>query len=349
MMISVTIKRIIAFAVILPMSLMIGNLTECSSQGSDQRNPVRVLILPKFEVGAIAEDFPGEAQCFYEEYLVGGDTYQINGSPGTLELYYKNGIALCLVGQGKVSAALNTAAVLSDMRFDFSDAYVLSVGCGGASEGYGILGDVYVISAAADFDLGHRADPRETGSGSETTWFHDESYDDIAVIRLNKELTDRVYALIKDLHLQTTDKTERFLCREYPEEAWADRQPQIMRGTSVTSDNFWKGRYDHQNALLITETYGCSDPYAVSEMEDVAVGQAVKRFGMLDRLIILRTGVNMDVFPSGVTPEILWGAESDDHLASEGSMESVDIFETAMQNCFSAGKVLIDALQDGTL
>jgi hypothetical protein len=30
-------------------------------------------------------------------------------------------------------------------------------------------------------------------------------------------------------------------------------------------------------------------------------------------------------------------------------MESVDIFETAMQNCFSAGKVLIDAVLDGAI
>ena len=144
-----------------------------------------VLILPKFEIGAMAGDFPGEAQLFYEEYLAGGDTYQINGSPDTIEVYYKNDIALRLVGQGKVFAALNTAAVLSDTRFDFSDAYVVSIGCGGASEGYGVLGDVYVISDTADFDLGHRADPRETDSSSETTWFHDESYDDSAVIRLS--------------------------------------------------------------------------------------------------------------------------------------------------------------------
>ena len=346
--ISGTMKQIAVFTVLFSMVLMIGMLTGCSSQATDQRNPVRVLILPKFEVGAMVGDFPGEAQFFYEEYLEGGDTYQINGIPGTIELYYKNGIALCLVGQGKVSAALNTSAVLSDMRFDFSDAYILSVGCSGVSEGYGILGDVFVISAAADFDLGHRADPRETDGKSETTWFHDESFDDSAVIQLNKDLTDRVYDLIKDIPLQTTDKTRNFLHREYPEEAWADRQPQIMRGTSVTSDNYWKGRYDHQNALLVTETYGCSDPYAASEMEDVAVGQAVKCFGMLDQLIILRTGVNMDVFPNGVTPEILWGEKNNDHPASENSMESVDIFETAMQNCFSTGKVLIDALLDGS-
>ena len=346
MRISETIKRIGAFAVIL---LMTGMLAGCASHTADQRNHVRVLILPKFEVGAMTGDFPGEAQCFYEEYLSGGDTYIIDGSPDTIELYYKNGVALCLAGQGKVSAALNTAAVLSDPRFDFSDAYILSVGCGGASEGYGILGDVYVISAAVDYDLGHHADPRESDSGTETTWYHDESFDGSAVIRLDKDLTDRVFSLIKDVPMQTTDQTVRFLRREYPEEEWADREPQIMRGTSVTSDNFWKGKYDHQNALLITDTYGCSDPYAVSEMEDIADGQAVSSFGMLDRLIILRTGVNMDVFPSGVTPEMLWGEETDDHIASEDSMESVDIFETAMQNCFSAGRVLIDAILEGTL
>lgn len=324
-------------------------LTACSAQKIPQKNPVSVLILPKFEAGEMAGDFPGEAQYFYEEYLAGGDIYEIAGCPDTISLYYKDGIALCLAGQGKTASALNTAAVLSDERFDFSEAYVLSAGCGGSAEGYGIFGDVYVISAAADFDLGHRADPREMDDSAKTTWFHDESFDDTACIRLDQELTDRVFSLVKDVQLETTEKTERFLKKEYPHEAWADRHPQVLRGTSVTSDSFWKGRYDHQNALLVCETYGCTDPYAVTEMEDIAVAQAVKRAGMLDRLIILRVSVNMDVFSSGVTPEMLWGPQSDDHIASEDSIESVDIFETAMQNCFAAGRVLIEAILEGTL
>ena len=296
MKISEALRRIAALAVILTVA---GMCPGYSSQMTDQRKQVRVLILPKFEIGAMAGDFPGEAQYFYEQYLVGGETYAVNGCPGEIELYYKDGVALCLAGQGKVAAALNTAAVLSDTRFDFSDAYILSVGCGGVAEGYGVMGDVYVISAAVDFDLGHRADPREMSIVSETTWFHDDSFDGSAVIRLDQGLTDHVYGLVKDVSLQTTEKTVSFLRREYPDEAWADRQPRVMRGTSVTGDNFWKGRYDHQNALLVAGTYGCSDPYAVTEMEDVAVGQAVKCFGMLDRLIILRAGVNMDVFPNG--------------------------------------------------
>ena len=341
-----TEKMTVVFTVIL---LILGTIAGCSTHSKNQKIPVRVLILPKFEVGEIKGDFPGEAQYFYEEYLDGGDEYEIGGSSDDGKLYYKDGIALYSVGQGKVSAALNTSAVLSDNRFDFSDAYVLSVGCGGSAEGYGIFGDVYVISAAVDFDLGHRADPREMAAEMETTWFHDESYDQSAVIRLDQNLTDRVYKQLEKVRLETTEQTESFLKKEYPGEEWANRLPQVMRGTSVTSDNFWKGKYDHQNALLITETYGCSDPFAITEMEDIAVGHAVNRFGMLNRLIILRASVNMDAFPTGVTPEILWGPATDDHIASENSLESVDIFETAMKNCFVTGKILIEAILEGEL
>ncbi len=338
------IKSIIAFTAVLSILII---LPGCFSQMKDQRIPVKVLILPKFEVDEMTGDFPGEAQIFYEEYLAGGDIYEITVGTNASRLYYKNEIAMFLLGQGKISVAINTSAVLSDKRFDFSDAYILSVGCGGAAEGYGIFGDVFVISAAVDCDLGYWADSRELSNHTGTTWFHDESYDDIAVFRLNQNLTDRVFELVKDLQLDTTENTMDFLHEQYAGEEWADRTPKVMRGTSFTSDRYWKGIYDHQNALLMTETYQCQDPFAITEMEDIAVARTVENFGMTDRLIILRTAVNMDAFPTGMTPEMLWG--TDDHVASENSLESVDIFETAMRNCFAAGKVLIDAILKGTL
>ena len=122
------------------------------------------------------------------------------------------------------AASVNTSAVLSDERFDFSDAYVLSVGCAGTAEGYGILGDVFVISAAVDFDLGHHADPREMQDGTGTTWFHDEGFDDIAFLEMDRALTDRVYERIGGVRLETTERTARFLNREYPGEAWGKRR-----------------------------------------------------------------------------------------------------------------------------
>lgn len=189
-------KRLsIVLAIIL---LAIAVLAGLTVQQDQNKLPVRILILPKFEVGEIEGVFPGEAQHFYEKYLAGGTVYDIAESPDTNKLYYKDGVALSLFGQGKLSAALNTSAILADDRFDFSDAYILSVGCGGSAEGYGILGDVYVISSMVDFDLGHRADPREMDTETETTWFHDESFDENTVIHLDQNLTERVFECVKN-------------------------------------------------------------------------------------------------------------------------------------------------------
>ena len=305
--------------------------------------PVKVLILPHFEVGEMSGDFPGEAQYYYEEYLQDGDEYDIRGLPEGTKLYLKDGVALCVTGQEKVSATLATSAILSDDRFDFSDAYVLATGCAGAARDYGVFGDVYVISAAADFDLGHQADTREQSDDRAVTWYHDEDYDDIAVALLDQKLVDAVFEFVKDTPLETTEAAVGQLAESFPGEEWATRQPQVLKGTSITGDNYWKGAYDHQNALLITKTYGCPDPYAAAEMEDIAVCRALGSFGMLDWLIILRGAVNMDVFTSGSTPESLWGPESDDSIASDSSDESADIFAPAMRNNFAVGKAVVQA------
>lgn len=332
-----------AIALILVIVLSAFTLFGCSDTKKDKKPiSVKALILPKFEVSKISGDFPGEAQYYYEEYLKGGKKYTIHGTPEDITLYYKDGIALCMIGEGKISASINTTTILSDERFDFKNAYILSTGCSGSAEGYGIFGDVFVVSASVDFELGHIADPRDMVDDSKPTWFHDEEYDNFAVIRLNKKLTDRVYKSVKDVKLKTTEKTVNFLKKEYPNEKWANRPPQVKRGTSVTADDFWKGRAGHLNAEKMMKIYKCEDPYAVTEMEDIAVARAVKKFGLLDKLIDLRVSVNMDVFASGSTPESLWGEKSDDYIASDNSEESIDIFKTAMKNNFKVGKIIID-------
>ena len=98
----------------------------------------------------------------------------------------------------------------------------------------------------------------------------------------------------------------------------------------------------------MTETYGCPDPYALTEMEDAALAVVLDRMGMLDRYIIIRDSVNMDVFMNGATAESLWDPNFDESLASEESVESADIFATAMENNFKVGSVVIDAIVNGT-
>ena len=322
------------------------------AEGADQPAsssplPVKVLLLPKFEVGEMAGDFPGEAQLYYEHYLTGAEAYIIPDGRDGLTLYYQNGIALAVLGMGKVNAALGTMAVLADPRFDYSGAYIISTGCAGSSAGNTVMGDVFVVTAAVDYDLGHHADSRDLADADGTTWFHDADFDDAAAVFLNTNLMDRVYELVKDIPLETTERTRNYMRAAFNGESWAVRDPQVLRGTTATGDNYWKGTYGHRNALLMAETYQCPDPYALTEMEDVAVARAAAWMGLLDRLIIIRDSVNMDVFMLGTTPESLWGIAEEPDLAAKDSVEAADIFAVAMKNNFDVGRVIIDQIMAG--
>ena len=312
---------------------------------------IRVLILPKFEVGEMKGDFPGEAQCYFEHYLDGGEAYDIPGCEGSSSLYVKDGAALCVLGMGKVRAALNTMAILSDSRFDFSDAYIISVGCAGSAKEYSVMGDVCIITAAVDYDLGHHADARDLAGSPDVpaaTWFHIPEHDDTAVVFLNPQLTDWVYGLVRDVKLETTDRTRNYMEAAFDGAEWALRDPKVLKGTTATGDNYWKGEYDHANAVLMTKTYGCPDPFALTEMEDIGVASAVKHMGLLDRFLIIRDSVNMDVFMLGSTPESLWDPDSEaSGTADTSEVETADIFETAMKNNFEVGRVVIDAFLSG--
>ena len=309
---------------------------------------VDVLILPKFEVGAISGDEPGEAQLYYEEYCQGGKIYKVRNAAEGSKVYYKDGVALFLTGTGKVNAAQNLMALLTDPGYDFSDAYILSTGCAGGATENTVLGDVCLITGVSDYDLGHHADPREIESPDEnSTWFHVESFDASAYRLLNPDLISRVYPLIKDVKCATSEETKKIMADSFDNAEWATRDPKVLKGCSVTGDNYWKGSFNEATAKLISSTYPMPDPYVTTEMEDIATAITADRTGMLNRLIILRDVVNMDVFLNDATPEKLWG--SDEEQESDVLDEEKAIFDTARENNFNVGRVIIDAILNGEL
>jgi len=308
---------------------------------------IKILLLPKFESGEMSGDFPGEAQHLYEAWCQGGTEYEIRGGFPGHKLYVKDGVALYVTGMGKVNAALSLQAVLLDPRFDFSRCYVISVGCAGSAWGRTVMGDVFVITAALDYDLGHHADIRELPEDTAHTWFHDPAFDGSACRLLNRDLTDRVYALVKDFRPRTTPATRRFMAHSFDRADWAVREPMVLQGTTISGDNYWKGDYGRRNAEEMVRIYGCPHPFALAEMEDVALAVALDRLGMLDRYIIIRSSVNMDCFMNGETPHSLW---KDGHvIAAETSAESADIFPTAMENNAQVTGMVIRAILDGSL
>lgn len=64
--------------------------------------------------------------------------------------------------------------------------------------------------------------------GDAVTWFHDESFDESAFVKLDPDLTDRVFDKVKDTPLDTTEKTVAYLNKQYPGEDWADRSPKTL-------------------------------------------------------------------------------------------------------------------------
>ena len=311
--------------------------------------PIRLLILPKF--GSIkAGTGADEVKDIFDRYFIGSEEYEIRGGVPGNRLYVKNGLALYVTGMGKVNVSASVTALLLDTRFDYENAYILSTGCAGGSVGLAVLGDVFVMRAAVDFDSGHHIDVRES-SNPDRLWYRDPAFDETSFTLTDPLLTEKVYALVKDLPLETPPKAGEFTLNAFPEDsrAWAQRRPSVRLGTTLSSDNFWKGRYPHETANAIVRAYGCPDPYALTEMEDSAIGAVLRRFGMEKRYIVIRACVNFDLFPKGVTPDMLWLNGSAQELSSEDSLESAGAFETAMRNNLRVISTVADAIMQNKL
>ncbi len=325
----------------------------CSANKEKKHAAVKVLIVPKFETGEMSGDDIGEAQLLYEEYGGGVKETVISNMPETAHFYVnkKNGTAILVTGSGKTACALAMTAVLSNENYDFSDSFIVSVGCAGGSAGTTTLGDIVLVTGACDNELGHTADIREfEDKNSETTWFPDSSYDAVSSSLFSYELAEQVYGLIKEYKPASTDISKSILKADFPGEEWALQNPRVIKGTALSGDSFWKGEIGHNNALKIIETYKMPDPYAVTEMEELTVANVARCYGLLDRVISLRAVVDLDVFLGNDSPESLWTAAEgyNNNLGSESST-ALDIFEPAMHSLFDVSKTVIDAVLAGKI
>ncbi len=331
---------------ILIFSLCMPLFTACT--GPAGKTPVRVLIIPKFEIGKMSGDFPGEAQLFYEKYCPGCRETEIPHMPPTAHFYLndENGVGILVTGSGKTAAGLSLAAVLSSDRYDLSDTAIESVGCAGGRSGCCTLGDVILITAACDYDLGHHVDAHEKEEGqTKIMWFPDDSYADYGFKLLDPALCEKAYALIKDCPLRTTEQAKAVMKENFPALEEEDILPSVKKGTALSGDNFWKGSYGHATAEYIADHYGCPDPYSATEMEEIAIANTADCFAMLDRIISMRVIVNMDVFMNGQTPESTWGEYGGfNEKVRNDNTETLDIFEPAIHNLFDAAEIVIDAL-----
>ena len=333
---------------ILAFAIIVSFLTGCGAP-TEKKPEIRALIIPKFEIDEMTGDTIGEAQLFYENYCKGCKEIEIPHLPESSQFYFNNdnGVGILVTSVGKTVSALSFSALLSSDMYDFSNTYIVSVGCCGGSVGETIFGDVVLVTAACDGDLGFYADSSDKEADDAILWYPDTSIETSTHEFLNPELCDNAYQMIKDCPLRATEKTEKFLVESFGKENLVHEKPMVLKGTTVTSDRYWKGYAGHETADYIAEYYNCPDPYMSTEMEEIAILSAADSFGMLDRVLSFRVVVNMDEFLYFQTPENLWGGHGAfaDNV-HEDSTETLDIFEPAMQNLYDVASIVIDDILD---
>jgi purine nucleoside permease len=296
-----------------------------AGKAQDIQIPVKVLILPKFEIGEEFGDTAGEAQYYFEHYFRDAAKYTVKGVPRSLYVN-RDGVAGIVTEMGKAQTSSTLTAVLSDTRFDFSKAYIISTGCAGSPPERTVLGDVVLGYEIVDRDLGHHLEKEDIEAG-DPLFIRDNDYDTPGYTKLNSGLVEWAYNLTRDISLGDTERS-RTVASLYGQDV---RPPRVLLGTVLTSDNFGSGREGQRISELVVESYKTKYPYTIAEMEDAALGVVVKRFGMLDRFLVIRDSVNFDApVPGTKIVDVFktdWG-----------------IFPVARKNNFLVGQKIIDSL-----
>ena len=341
-------RKLKSLILILAFTMIASLLTGCG-MFTARKPSVRALIIPKFEIGDMTGDAIGESQLFYENYCMGCKEIDIPHLPETSHFYFNNdnGVGMLVTDIGKTVSALSLSALLSSDMYDFSNTYIVSVGCCGGNVGENIYGDVVLVTAACDCDLGYFADSSEKEDDN-ILWYPYPGLNTYTHEFLNPDLCENVYQMVKDCPLRTTENAERIFVENFGKEKMAHEKPMVLKGTTVTSDRYWKGYTGNITANYITEYYKCPDPYMSTEMEEIAIMSAADSFGLLNRMISFRVVVNMDMFLNFQTPENLWGH----HGANTGNgvtdtNETLDVFEPGMRNLYDVASIVINDILDG--
>ena len=334
---------------ILAFAIFVSFLTGCGAH-TEKKPEIRALIIPKFEIGEMTGDFPGESQLFYENYCMGCEETKIPYLPESSNFYFNddNGVGILVTNMGKTVSALALSTLLSSDMYDFSNTYIVSVGCCGGSVGETIFGDVVLVTAACDGDLGYHTDSSDKEVNDDILWYPNPSIETYTHEFLNPDLCENVYQIVKDCPLRTTEKSERIFLESFGKENHVHEKPMVLKGTTLTTDRYWKGQAGHTTANHIAEYYKCPDPYMTTETEEIGIMSVADDFGMLDRVLSFRVVVNMDKFLHFQTPENLWGGrEGFIDNVHEDSTETLDIFEPAMHNLYDVASIVIDDILDG--
>ncbi len=180
-------------------------------------------------------------------------------------------VCVTMTGTTKSRSGPSTMALLRDPRLQLDrQSLFIVAGIAGIRSQVGTLGSAGLADWIVDVDLGsHFVDRRQAAPHG---WLPFDAYDQ-AAYRLNAELVSQAYQATRQLTLDDDLTAE------------ADH---ILRERITAVDPNYRG-------------YRCS-----SEFEDPAIAGALKRLGLLDRLLVVRTASDFEDQRPGTSPQALY-------------------------------------------
>jgi purine nucleoside permease len=284
--------------------------------GAD-RVPVKALVMATFpseaspwfaREGVAAPGQPG--------YLTIGGLVTEENPDGAVRCNLARGLCVTIVGTTKSKSGPSTMALLKDPQLDLSRAKFLLVGIAGISTWNGTIGDAGVADQVIDTDLGTPfLDPQDGNVRPGMThlqfceltlqWCPFDTpplgaYDQ-AIYRL--PLGSWAFELTRNVVLadDQASRTER----GFYGPAEAREAPRVRHCNVAGNDAFWLGAREarQQDAIAEARQAQAGLPQTgrcTSAFEDPGVAGALRRFGFLDRLVVVRTGSDFeDQRPTG--------------------------------------------------
>jgi len=320
---------------------------QAQDRRTDQRIPIKVVVVTMFERGADTGDTPGEFQYWVERekldrvlpFPAGYHDLRMNSS----------GVLGMVTGIGTAKAAASVMALGLDPRFDLRRAYWLVAGIAGIDPADGSLGSAAWAEWVVDGDIGHEIDAREIPANWKTGYVPlrrsipyeqpRDVPDEGEVYHLNPALVDWAFGLTKNVQLPDNDTMRQR--REQFEGANARRPPFVLKGDTLSSSTFWHGKLLNQwaNDWVKYHTDGKGN-YVTSGMEDTGTLQSLtflNKAGLVDinRVLVLRAASNYDQQRAGLT-----AAQS----LAETKIVSYVAYLPALEAAFRVGRVVVDEL-----
>lgn len=293
------------------------NGTLATFLNAEDKIPIKVVVVSMFENGEHTGDRPGEMQFWVEN---GNFDETIQFPLGLHDLYYrKDGVLLTCTGGGVTNATTSIMALGMDSRFDFSKAYWIVAGIGGADPADSALGDAVWANWVVDGDLAYEIDGREIpddwaygfialGAKKPDTLEDGWTVDTIAY-RLNPDLVEWAYTITKDIDLGDHPELAAFR-KQFKGMPEANRPPKVIKGDTLGSSTYWHGNLLNEWANNWMKLHsGGEANFTTTNMEDNGTLTALHRMartGLVDaeRVLVLRTASNFSTPPPG--EEAVW-------------------------------------------